>query len=259
MYRECETMFAIEDDYKYESCREYSIQSIAHSLTLATGRVSFFAWSELVQEYTSRNLSFESDRLPALSGITNVLQKITGDICYAGLWRKWFMRGLAWRLQQPEWDKYVAVPKTPRRNTNWTGPSWSFAAVEGVVLHDIFSDGDCAELEECSVVPLESSFARIKAPLTTIFDIESKTAGNGRPCKIQMKGQVLQGNVYFDTEYYASCEAIMIAPCTGLAVIRTEDKQTSYVRLGVVDVTGEKFSLGPRLLDWPAPRTIVLV
>jgi hypothetical protein len=250
-------MFTSKNTLKSDNCTEYSIATIARSLEPGLSYSSFEAWSEVVKEYTSRNLSFQSDRLPALSGIINLLHSITRDICYAGIWRKRFWQGLSWRLQRDS-DRYVAVPKTPRRNPDWTGPTWSFAAVDGVVLYDEFDSSECAELEECRVVPLEASFARIKASLTTISDIECEPDSHGRSCKIATSSRVLEAHVYLDFEYHASCEAIMIAPDTGLAVTMAEGKQGTYVRIGVVHVN-TSYQVRQEDMDWPTARILVIV
>ncbi|KAH4481480.1 hypothetical protein HBH89_249140 [Parastagonospora nodorum] len=64
-------------------------------------------WLRLIEEYTS------CDKFPALSGVTSALQKLTGDACLAGTWKSFFLQGLLWRLQDPNWDEYVFFPKTP--------------------------------------------------------------------------------------------------------------------------------------------------
>ncbi|KAF2026588.1 HET-domain-containing protein, partial [Setomelanomma holmii] len=135
MYWECAAAFAEEggtvnssndDHYFY---KEYSLQTVIDDLKDHTKRGD--AWYRMVQEYTSRNITYQTDKLPAFSGIASALQEVTGDEYYAGLWKSWFLEGLLWRLQIPSSDIYVFVPKEPQRLDFWRAPSWSFAALEG--------------------------------------------------------------------------------------------------------------------------------
>ena len=62
-------------------------------------------WARMIEDYTSRNLSFASDKFPALGGVISALQELTSDTCFAGIWKSWFLQGLLWRLQDPDWDE----------------------------------------------------------------------------------------------------------------------------------------------------------
>ncbi|KAF1829294.1 hypothetical protein BDW02DRAFT_485652, partial [Decorospora gaudefroyi] len=94
-------------------------------------------WFGLIEEYTAREMTYPTDKLPALSGVVSALQCSIGDICLAGIWKSWFLEGLLWRLQHPDWDSYVVLPKKPYRVESWRAPSWSWAALEGVVLYTL--------------------------------------------------------------------------------------------------------------------------
>lgn len=207
------------------------------------------AWYRTIEGYTSRNMSFQSDKLPALSGIISALQKYTGDVCYAGIWRSWFLKGLLWRLQVPEHDDYVFNPKIPERVGKWRAPSWSFASLEGVVLYLLVErtpdTGFCATLEECSVTPqglnplgeLASGFARIRGPITSLGNVASQVSSTGRACVIQLVDEeIAQGSMYFDIDVYEGCDVLMLTPNTGLAIIPVERRDQTYVRVGVVSL-----------------------
>ncbi|KAF2679720.1 HET-domain-containing protein, partial [Lentithecium fluviatile CBS 122367] len=81
-------------------------------------------WTALVTQYTTRRLTFEKDRLPALSGLTMEIQKETGDEYLAGIWRKDLKVDLFCLLAKGfEW----------KRPAEYRAPSWSWAAIEGRV------------------------------------------------------------------------------------------------------------------------------
>lgn len=82
-------------------------------------------WYKLVEVYMKRDLTYDSDRLPALSGIANAFQRtLVGPGRYlAGLWESDLIRGLLWRVDRPR-------PRDPSYKTALSSPpSWSWASV----------------------------------------------------------------------------------------------------------------------------------
>ncbi|KAF2729260.1 HET-domain-containing protein, partial [Polyplosphaeria fusca] len=107
-----------------DSSFEHSLPHIAEELVSGTyRRLSATKWATLVSSYTALNITYGSDRLPALAGIITKLQDLTRDVCYAGLWKRHFLSGLLW---------YVDNPKKP---AEYRAPSWSFAALDGNISY----------------------------------------------------------------------------------------------------------------------------
>lgn len=75
----------------------------------------------IVDRYCARELTYPSDKFPALSGIPQGLQPVLGDYL-AGLWRRDIIRGLWWV------KKVGGGPASEYR-----APSWSWASVDGPV------------------------------------------------------------------------------------------------------------------------------
>jgi hypothetical protein len=212
--------------------------------TYNTGWIEWFA---LIEDYTSCNITFQSDKLPALSGMISALQKLTGDVCLAGLWKSWFLQGLLWRLQRPAWDKRIIFPKKPQRAIPWRAPTWSFASVEGVVLYRLLENDPCmpvcAELLDCDVTPkgvnplgeITKGFAKIRAPVSALFDIASQESSNGRECKVRLTNERLaEGRVYFDIDVYKCCGVVMITSDIGIAIIPVNIAESTYIRVGAL-------------------------
>jgi hypothetical protein len=57
----------------------------------------YLSWRTTVEEYSSRELTRASDKLPALSGLAHMVQASIGSQYVAGLWVNDFLRGLLWR------------------------------------------------------------------------------------------------------------------------------------------------------------------
>ncbi|KAF2110935.1 heterokaryon incompatibility protein-domain-containing protein [Lophiotrema nucula] len=78
-------------------------------------------WQNIASEYSSRMITYDDDRLPALAGITTHFQSLLNDEPLVGLWRNHFVQGLAWK----------ALPGASR-NINRGIPTWSWLSVKGL-------------------------------------------------------------------------------------------------------------------------------
>lgn len=78
-------------------------------------------WLQIVKSYSHLNLTYDTDRLPALSGIACLVASKTDDQYVAGLWRKDIVAGLLWYVWpcKPVGSTYIA-------------PSWSWASPPAV-------------------------------------------------------------------------------------------------------------------------------
>ncbi|KAL2672600.1 hypothetical protein Neosp_013313 [[Neocosmospora] mangrovei] len=88
-------------------------------------------WPGMVEKYTHTDLTFESDRLVAFSGVAKLLsQRGPGDYA-AGLWKELLLPGL-------HWDKLDTASPTTNYSENgkWMAPSWSWASALGPVEYD---------------------------------------------------------------------------------------------------------------------------
>lgn len=85
-------------------------------------------WRRLVEDYTTRDLTYETDRLPALAGLASWTRALLrpGDEYLAGLWKLSLGRDLLWEVE--------ADSKVSRRleNGKKSPPSWSWASL----VHD---------------------------------------------------------------------------------------------------------------------------
>ncbi|RDL31802.1 Uncharacterized protein BP5553_09204 [Venustampulla echinocandica] len=80
------------------------------------------AWHNLVMLYSRQNISFEQDKLVAISGLAIVFaQQVRGQYL-AGLWRPTLLDDLLWE---------ASTCKHPRRRSlTYRSPSWSWASME---------------------------------------------------------------------------------------------------------------------------------
>lgn len=86
------------------------------------------AWFELVQKYTARKLTKQTDRLPALSGLARMIASQSPDQYLAGLWKSHFCHCLLWASAVRS-DKGFQHS----RSSLYMAPSWSWASISGPV------------------------------------------------------------------------------------------------------------------------------
>ncbi|KAH7336018.1 heterokaryon incompatibility protein-domain-containing protein [Pyrenochaeta sp. MPI-SDFR-AT-0127] len=90
-----------------------------------TGRTT--AWFDLVNEYTSREITNQSDRLAALSGVVDYISEFGENGRYlAGLWSTHLPHALLWKGQ----GAYT------RRAIPSQAPTWSWACLEPSLEHE---------------------------------------------------------------------------------------------------------------------------
>ncbi|KAI0468076.1 heterokaryon incompatibility protein-domain-containing protein [Xylaria cf. heliscus] len=88
-------------------------------------------WYAMIEDYTSRDITKDSDRLPALLGLRVALESQIDDIYLAGIWLKGLLEGLTWCAASS--DKPLVRPDGPAI------PSWTWASVKGPVRFPIYS------------------------------------------------------------------------------------------------------------------------
>ena len=84
--------------------------------------ITLSRWCELISHYSRLQLTRESDRLPAISGIAKSLPTAEYGQYLAGLWQFELPYSLCWRTMEPS---------KPRRNDSL--PTWSWISINGPV------------------------------------------------------------------------------------------------------------------------------
>ena len=111
----------------HESRLDLANKRLVYDTRQTWSRVNAYqSWIRIVEEYSSKQLSYETDRLPALSGLAAIMEHRTGDEYSAGLWKGDLVYGLLWSCT----DNF---PRTPPM---YLAPSWSWASIlNEVVFH----------------------------------------------------------------------------------------------------------------------------
>lgn len=80
-------------------------------------------WYKLVEDYTTRQLTNASDRLPAISGIARIIAERFGWEYVAGMWSHDLEAALLWWVLEPRFPLSI-------NPAHYSGPSWSWASAD---------------------------------------------------------------------------------------------------------------------------------
>ncbi|KAJ0117888.1 hypothetical protein J7T55_014338 [Diaporthe amygdali] len=112
-------------------------RQISPSDTGASGRDQ---WYGKVEDYTSRFLTYESDKFSAISRYAQHFRRemLSDGIYLAGLWKEHFPGCLLWMIKRETrvpGEKYPLPAIEPRRPTKYRAPTWSWASLDGEVTY----------------------------------------------------------------------------------------------------------------------------
>ncbi|KAI9699855.1 MAG: hypothetical protein M1820_007030 [Bogoriella megaspora] len=115
-------------------------------------------WIRIVRLYSAASLTYEKDKLPALSGVARFQHMRSNDQYLAGMWKTNIESQLCWQLVE-----------TPKKRPAWRAPTWTWASVDGGVAcrddlkHEYEFQDDYAHVLEASTIPLGlDSFGQVK-------------------------------------------------------------------------------------------------
>jgi hypothetical protein len=75
-------------------------------------------WWTIVEDYSHRNLSYESDKLTALDGAVGEMKRLLDSEYLCGIWRRQLLLQLLWHVPKQDLVR-VTHPQRPE------APSWS--------------------------------------------------------------------------------------------------------------------------------------
>ncbi|ETS04711.1 HET-domain-containing protein [Trichoderma reesei RUT C-30] len=112
-----------------------------------------YLWKTIVQQYTDRQLSYTSDKLNAIMGITSELQILWRDVNIYGHWKRWFIQLLVW---------YKPDLKREEQRHLERAPSWSWASMDGAIRYEGMLATEDARLKSLTVQAAELSCRMLK-------------------------------------------------------------------------------------------------
>ncbi|KAL4724453.1 hypothetical protein ACLX1H_009069 [Fusarium chlamydosporum] len=123
----------------------------------------FELWKQQVEDLTRRKLAKQSDRIPALDGISKRLANSAGRESFFGIWDgDKLLESLCWKVEKPLPNSVVKVPNMP---------SWTWGAVTGEVSYGLTDRVGRAGVQPKSGVTVVSINMEVKTPSITLKGI----------------------------------------------------------------------------------------
>ncbi|KAF4334821.1 heterokaryon incompatibility [Fusarium beomiforme] len=123
---ECRSQQAFENGAKLQCA-----VGLAYRLARAGDDLEYY-WKALVADYSKRELTYESDRLPAISSVASYFSILKPGKYLAGVWEQWLFSDMTW---MSSWGADNAFPPIPKQSSEM--PSWSWASVAGLGLRSL--------------------------------------------------------------------------------------------------------------------------
>ncbi|KAI0179569.1 HET-domain-containing protein [Hypoxylon sp. FL1284] len=115
----------------------FAVVSVADTLN-AEGNEH--VWMSMVEQYTARQLTFESDKLPAMGGLAKIAVLGLGDVYLAGIRREFLHRDLFWTPARDAESRKIVSFGSLLASLNapspYIAPSWSWARWQGKIRFD---------------------------------------------------------------------------------------------------------------------------
>jgi hypothetical protein len=117
------------EDWSYSEITKFLHSSSMNELSARKPDLNLILdnYYKVVQDYSSRKLSFQSDKLPAFSGIPALIHPVLGGKYLAGIWSGDFRQGLLWYNEMGEC----------RHTLSDQAPSWSWAVTNDPVVFEL--------------------------------------------------------------------------------------------------------------------------
>ncbi|USP74157.1 hypothetical protein yc1106_01431 [Curvularia clavata] len=181
-------------------------------------------WFGLVEEYSSRNLTNETDKLPALAGLASKFSEQDPGNYLAGIWSDHLPSALLWRTVPPySHDRYQPVSQftafLPRRPQKYRAPSWSWASIDGEISYDCQRIYDCDDSRRV----FDSDYDNFKVTgsyyqLEEAFD----TSGTPSDAVLRMRGNIAELQIstpLIEGDFFESIRRLVLADGTTMGAI----------------------------------------
>lgn len=170
---ECNNMFDTEDGICHQSRHRDIYRKL--EATAYTATLNLKLWYGLLEEYTSRQLSRWSDKLPALAGLARIFRQRIGGEYVAGLWSIDLMQGLFWEHNN---DRPAGLKPS-------SAPSWSWASYDGKIrCIGLYEGHDLAQLLDYNVHltttnpfgEVTDCWIQLEAPMIPVLLVKATTS-----------------------------------------------------------------------------------
>jgi hypothetical protein len=159
---QCQSQFKTETALEFEPDEVFAIAKHIRTPVIVSNhrrsaKLHRATWQLIAENYSKREFTHASDRVPALAGLTSYFVAILNDTPILGLWKDSFAMDLAW----------LRVSKDPTVSARLKLPSWTWLSSPGSVSYSIWEQG----------FPLLRNPTRLFVPRVELLDWDIQWSG----------------------------------------------------------------------------------
>lgn len=113
----------------------------------------YYVWNKIVIAYARCGITFDIDKLVAISAIAKQIQLMAKDVYLAGLWRRYLPYHLMWATDQH------AANRVRTKGEKYAAPSWSWASMRAPIEPYVYIRPNCPpmiQILSASITPKTS-------------------------------------------------------------------------------------------------------
>jgi hypothetical protein len=144
-------------DWKFPDERLFKEVILGHSNTNISKNRFYLSWRKVVEAYSERKMTKETDKLAALLGLVKEAAIFLDDRFLVGVWEKRLWAELLW---------WVKDPKKSKRHETFSAPTWSWVSINAAISYNLDGFDTVDAMNSCiKIVRVEEGPA---ASLTTL-------------------------------------------------------------------------------------------
>lgn len=168
-------------------------------------------WRHLVEQYTTLELTYISDRFPAIAGLAAEMGRRRPSRYMYGLWEDSLIGDMLWTNWKGSGDHL------PPRPLDMEAPTWSWASICDFIKYNKLGVQITPSLKERPYESVEETYADILSPLYSPGTQRSCGAELDPPACIVLRGPVIRASVCHgpmhhppNPEYYKTSESAIL-------------------------------------------------
>ena len=123
------TPAALKFECRCSSCWEGADPAhVGHSWSTRLDDKAHLSWTRLVEDFSARDITYASDRLPAIDAVMRRIIRMTNWKPAYGMWKESLIETLAWQPSQKEGEFAQAMPAG-------FAPTWSWTSIDGPISY----------------------------------------------------------------------------------------------------------------------------
>jgi hypothetical protein len=198
---------------------------------------AYVTWYRLVTNYSTRAITYSSDKLPAISGLASLIQSKIGATYLHGIWKE-DVRSLLWFRDYSRPDTVAQQSANPALPRSEPPPSWSWASAPGPIRYRyeeaiysgheaVILEQDFSNLSSQSLDPISYRHLVLRArSRRLIYQLEPRNKRQSVRAALYEDGAgsnsrlfVGQGYMDFEDRTYQDSQIAPIQSCTALWII----------------------------------------